>query len=97
MRTAATAVVIAALAVAGCVGGDNTGSASKSPPAETEHKRVQARHDPLSCLKVADLEEVEKRGLIPGAALSPVAVNRSSWSGSTRPPGRVSLSERRTS
>jgi hypothetical protein len=62
MRTAATAVVIAALAVAGCVGGDNTGSASKSPPVETEHKRVQARHDPISCLKAAKLEEVEKRG-----------------------------------
>jgi hypothetical protein len=62
MRTAATAVVIAALAVAGCVGGDNTGSASKSPPAETDHKQVQARHDPLSCLKAAKLEEVEKRG-----------------------------------
>ena len=62
MRTAATAVVIAALAVAGCVGGDNTGSASKSPPAETEHKRVQARHEALSCLKAAKLEEVEKRG-----------------------------------
>jgi hypothetical protein len=62
MRTAATAVVIAALAVAGCVGGDNTGSASKSPPAETDHKQVRARHDPLSCLKAAKLEEVEKRG-----------------------------------
>jgi hypothetical protein len=62
MRTAATAVAIAVLAVAGCSGGDNTGSASKSPPAETDYKRVQARHDPLSCLKAAKLEEVEKRG-----------------------------------
>jgi hypothetical protein len=61
MRTPATAVVIAALAVAGCVGGDNTGSASKSP-AERNHNRMQVGHGPLSCLTAANLEEVEKRG-----------------------------------
>jgi hypothetical protein len=62
MRTAATAVAIAALAIARCGGGDNTGSALKSPPAETNHNRVEVRHDPLSCLTAANLEEVEKRG-----------------------------------
>jgi hypothetical protein len=62
MRTAVAIAAIAALSIASCGGGDNAGSASKSPPAETEHKRVQGRHDPVSCLKAAKLEEVEKRG-----------------------------------
>jgi hypothetical protein len=62
MRTAAAIAAIAALSIAGCGGGDNTGSASKSPPPETNHKRVQVRHGPLSCLAAAKLEEVEKRG-----------------------------------